>query len=53
MSEMRFEEKILYRCRQHWIIPTIYSIKLFFIIIVPITILIWFITNYSIMITGV
>jgi hypothetical protein len=47
MSEMRFEEKILYKCRQHWIIPAIESLKLLCIGILPLTILIWFISNYS------
>ncbi len=51
MADMRFEEKILYKCRQHWIIPATQSIKLLFIFIIPITILLWFITNYSLWMT--
>lgn len=51
MADMRFEEKILYKCRQHWIIPAIHSLKLLFIVIVPLTIIIWFITNYSLWMT--
>lgn len=47
MADMRFEEKILYKCRQHWIIPVVQSLKLLFIIIIPMTIIFWFITNYS------
>ena len=47
MTDMRFEEKILYKSRQHWIIPTIQSIKLLLLIIIPLTVFLWFITNYS------
>ena len=51
MADMRFEEKILYKCRQHWIIPAIHSLKLLLIVIVPLTIILWFITNYSLWMT--
>lgn len=51
MADMRFEEKILYKCRQHWIIPAVQSIKLLILIILPTTIFLWFISNYSLWIT--
>ncbi len=51
MAEMRFEEKILYKCRQHWIIPAVQSIKLLLVIILPLSVLLWFITNYSLWMT--
>jgi hypothetical protein len=52
-SEIRFEEKILYKTRQHWIIPLIASIKLLILIILPTTIIIWFMSDFSLAITGV
>ncbi len=45
MATQQFEEKILYRTHQHWIIPALQSIKLFFIFIAPITILVFFSVN--------
>ncbi|MBC7503982.1 hypothetical protein H7169_03345 [Candidatus Gracilibacteria bacterium] len=42
-----FEEKILYKTHQHWIIPVINSIKLIIIVSIPLTIITYFISGYS------
>lgn len=46
-----FEEKILYKTHQHWIIPAINSIKLIVIIAIPVMIVTYFISGYSWIIT--
>ncbi len=43
-----FEEKILYKTRQHWIIPTVKSIKYFFLIVLPISLFTYFASSFSI-----
>jgi hypothetical protein len=53
MAQMRFEEKILYKCQQHWIIPSVTSLKLTIFIIVPITVILWFLTDFSTIFTVV
>lgn len=49
MADIRFEEKILYKVHQHWIVPLIQSIKLLIIIILPLTVVVYFSSNYSMM----
>ena len=52
MSNQKFfEEKILYKTHQHWIIPAINSIKLIAIIAIPAAIVTYFISGYSWFIT--
>lgn len=46
---MRFEEKILYKCHQHWIVPVLQSLKLLVFIIAPLTVIVYFVTNYSVL----
>ena len=52
-SEIRFEEKILYKTRQHWIIPLIRSIKALIVFIIPLAVILYFMTDYSLIFTGV
>jgi membrane protein YdbS with pleckstrin-like domain len=47
MSDIRFEEKILYKCHQHWIIPTVNSLKLIITLALPAGILTYFLASYS------
>jgi hypothetical protein len=47
MAEMRFEEKIIYKCRQHWIIPVMKSLKWIVFISLPLTVIAYFIVGYS------
>ncbi len=42
-----FEEKILYKTHQHWIIPVINSLKLIIIVSVPLAIMTYFLSGYS------
>lgn len=49
MADIRFEEKILYKVHQHWMIPLIQSLKLCIIVILPITGAIYFGSNYSVL----
>lgn len=51
-TKQTFEEKILYRTHQHWIIPVINSIKLIIVVSVPLTIITYFISGYSWTITA-
>lgn len=46
-----FEEKILYKCHQHWIIPVINSFKLIIIVSIPLAIVTYFL-SYSWIITS-
>ena len=50
-TKQTFEEKILYKTRQHWIIPVINSIKLILIVALPISIVTYFFSGYSWIIT--
>lgn len=45
MAQSQFEEKILYRTHQHWIIPTLQSLKNFCIGVLPITVVLYFSVN--------
>jgi uncharacterized membrane protein YdbT with pleckstrin-like domain len=42
-----FEEKILYKTHQHWIIPVINSLKLIIIVAIPMAIVTYFLSGYS------
>ncbi len=42
-----FEEKILYKTHQHWIIPVINSLKLIIIVSIPLAIVTYFLSGYS------
>ena len=53
MSDIRFEEKILYKVHQHWMVPLIQSLKLLIFIIIPITVVLYFASNYSLLWTTV
>lgn len=44
---MRFEEKVLYKTRQHWIIPTSKSLGSILFIALPIGFLTYFVSSYS------
>lgn len=46
-STPNFEEKILYKTRQHWIIPLINSLKLILLIALPVAVASYFIFSYS------
>ena len=45
MASPHFEEKILYKTHQHWIIPVLQSIKIFIIIVLPLTVWLYFSVN--------
>ncbi|MBC7498560.1 hypothetical protein H7170_02850 [Candidatus Gracilibacteria bacterium] len=47
-----FEEKILYKCHQHWIIPVINSLKLIIIVSIPLAIITYFLSGYSWLMTS-
>ena len=47
-----FEEKILYKTHQHWIIPVINSIKLIIMVSIPLAIVTYFFSGYSWLITS-
>ena len=51
-STPNFEEKILYKTHQHWIIPVINSLKLIILFAVPATIVAYFVSGYSWWITS-
>lgn len=46
-STPRFEEKIIYKCHQHWIIPVGKTIKYTIFIAIPLSILSYFVADYS------
>ncbi len=50
-TKQTFEEKILYKTHQHWIIPAINSFKLIFLIALPISVFTYFLV-YSWLITS-
>ena len=50
-TKQTFEEKILYKTHQHWIIPAINSVKLIFLIALPISVFTYFLV-YSWLITS-
>jgi hypothetical protein len=45
--KLNFEEKILYKAHQHWIIPVFWSIKLVSLIAVPMATIAYFLSGYS------
>lgn len=47
MSEIRFEEKVLYKSRQHWIVPTIQSLKMIVAIAFPVGLVTYFFSDFS------
>ncbi len=47
MSEIRFEEKILYKARQHWIVPTLQSLKMIGAIAFPVWLITYFFSDFS------
>ena len=47
MAEMRFEEKILHRSRQHWIVPFLKSLKYTAFIAFPFAFVTYFLANFS------
>ena len=47
-----FEEKILYKTHQHWIIPVINSLKLIIVVSIPLSTMTYFVSGYSWLITG-
>jgi membrane protein YdbS with pleckstrin-like domain len=51
-SKLSFEEKILYKTHQHWIIPVFASIKLVSFIAVPMATMVYFLSGYSWWITS-
>ena len=46
-THTNFEEKILYKTHQHWIIPVINSLKLIIIVATPIAMMTYFVSWYS------
>jgi membrane protein YdbS with pleckstrin-like domain len=50
-TKQTFEEKILYKTHQHWIIPVINSLKLILIVAIPLAVVTYFISGYSWIIT--
>jgi hypothetical protein len=50
-TKQTFEEKILYKTHQHWIIPVINSIKLIGVVAIPAAIVTYFVSGYSWFIT--
>ncbi len=51
-SSPSFHEKIIYKTRQHWIIPVIKSIKLILVVSLPLAVMTYFISGYSWLITS-
>ncbi len=49
----QFEEKILYKTHQHWIVLVVQSLKLFCTGVLPIILFVYLISDYSIIYTGV
>ncbi len=47
MADIRFEEKILYKTRQHWIVPVIKSFKAISLWMFVLSFLVYFMTSYS------
>jgi membrane protein YdbS with pleckstrin-like domain len=52
-STPKFDEKILYKTHQHWIVPVLGSIKYIAIFALPIAIVTYFISDYSWMWTSI
>jgi hypothetical protein len=52
-TKIHFEEKILYKTHQHWIVPVLNTIKFLLLGVLPTTIVVYFISQYSSLITGV
>ncbi len=46
-NNQKFDEKILYKTHQHWIIPCIWTIKYILLIALPISLVVYFISDYS------
>jgi len=46
-STPKFDEKILYKTHQHWIVPVIGAIKYIFIFTLPIAVVTYFMSDYS------
>lgn len=46
-SEMRFEEKVLYKTRRHWIVLVLSSIKFISIVALPVGIVTYFFSGFS------
>jgi hypothetical protein len=51
--KLNFEEKILYKVHQHWIIPVFASIKLVSLIAIPMATITYFVSGYSWWITSI
>lgn len=49
----KFDEKILYKTHQHWIILFIGSLKLIIVLVLPISVLVYFFSNYSLLWTSI
>lgn len=47
MSEIRFEEKILYKTHQHWIVAISHSLKLLLLGVLPLTVILYILVDYS------
>ena len=46
-SDTRFEEKILYKTHQHWIVAVSHSLKILLIGVLPLTLLTYVLVDYS------
>lgn len=46
-STPKFDEKILYKTHQHWIVPVVDAVKYVFLFVIPIAIMTYFISDYS------
>ena len=46
-ENIRFEEKILYKARQHWVVPLIKSLKIILWGVLPLSFFTYFLTSYS------
>ena len=47
MTAVRFDEKILFKTRQHWIVLVAQSVKYSFLIPIPVSVIIYFFSGYS------
>lgn len=52
-SDTRFEEKILYKTHQHWIVAVSHSLKILLIGVLPLTLLTYVLVDYSMLYTVV
>jgi hypothetical protein len=46
-STPKFDEKILYKSHQHWIVPVFSIVKYIFLFACPVSFLVYFLSNYS------